>query len=75
MATRYTKNSLIADLNNINDNLKDIGSAYSFKYQSRNDYHAVDLYKNTKCIRNVDCNEPPKDLYLTVFEQYENLIN
>jgi len=56
MATRYTKNTLIADLNDLNKGLIDNGlSEYKFKYQGRNGYHAIDLYKNDKCLRCVDC--------------------
>ncbi len=76
MATRYTKNSLIADLNDLNKDLINNGlPEYKFKYQGRNGYHAVDLYKNDKCLRCVDCAEPPKDLYLVALEQFENLTN
>lgn len=76
MATRYTKNSLIADLDGLNKDLVNNGlPEYKFKYQGRNGYHAVDLYKNGKCLRCVDCAEPPKDLYYTALEQFENLTN
>ena len=76
MTTRYTKNSLIADLTDLNKDLVNNGlPEYKFKYQGRNGYHAIDLYKNDKCLRCVDCNEIPKDLYYTAFEQFENLIN
>lgn len=76
MATRYTKNSLIADLTDLNKDLVNNGlPEYKFKYQGRNGYHAIDLYKNDKCLRCVDCNETPKDLYYTALEQFENLTN
>ena len=73
MATRYTKNDLIEDLSELNMFLS--GKEYKFKYSHRNGYHAVDLYKNDKCLRCVDCNETPKDLYYTALEQFENLTN
>ena len=59
---RYTKNNLIADIENLNKQLKSKGSSYWFKYQNRNFYHAVDLYKGDQCVRNVYCNEPPRKL-------------
>ena len=76
MTTRYTKNSLISDLADLNKDLVNNGlPEYKFKYQGRNGYHAVDLYKNGKCLRCVDCNETPKDLYYISLEQFENLMN
>lgn len=59
---RYTKNNLIVDIEDFNMQLLEKGSDYSFKYQGRNGYHAVDLYKGNRCLRNVDCNEPPRKL-------------
>lgn len=76
MATRYTKNSLIADLTDLNKDLVNNGlPEYKFKYQGRNGYHAVDLYKNGKCLRCVDCNETPSTLYIMAFREFEDLVN
>jgi len=72
---RYTKNNLIADIEDLNKQLENKGSVYSFKYDPRNGYHAVDLYKGEKCLRNVDCNEPPRKLLERVESEAEYYLN
>lgn len=73
---RYTKNSLISDLEDLNKDLVNKGLPdHKFKYQGRNGYHAVDLYKNGKCLRCVDCAEPPSVLFIMAFKEFENLCN
>lgn len=60
--SRYTKCNLKAYIKEINQELKEKGSFYSFEYSHRNGYHAVDLLKHGCVLRNVDCAEPPRIL-------------
>jgi len=65
---RYTKNNLISDLNELNEKLKAAGSPYSYSYESRCGYHAVDLYKKEEgreavCVSTIDCYELPTILF------------
>ncbi len=61
--SRFTKSSLIAKLEELNAELKSANSPYSFQYNTRSGYHAVDLYNaDGKCVRNIDCNETPRKL-------------
>lgn len=72
---RYTKKALESDLADLNKELKDNGLNYSFKYQSRNGYHAVDLYQDGNCVRCVDCNEPPVTLLQKAVDEFSYLID
>jgi hypothetical protein len=42
---RITKNDVIKEISTVNEILKNLGSAYFYKYQNRNGYHAVALCK------------------------------
>jgi hypothetical protein len=73
--SRITKSNLIAEIEKVNNLLKESGSIYRYKYQSRNNYHAVDLerfegdrFKTVKCL---DCAEPPKVLILKLLNDYK----
>lgn len=68
--SRYTKNSLKADLEELNTKLEAEGSTYSFKYEGRNNYHAVDLYNGDMCMRCVDCAEPPIMLFYKAQQEF-----
>lgn len=72
--SRYTKKSLEIDLAILNKEFKAKGLSYSFKYQSRNGYHAVDLYQDDKCLLCVDCNEPPYKLFDKAQDEFYYLI-
>lgn len=63
MATRYTKTNLIADLEDLNKEMREAGSVYSFSYLSRNSYHAVDLIRDGKTVRNIDAAKTPRELF------------
>lgn len=63
MATRYTKTNLIADLEDLNKEMREAGSVYSFSYLSRNNYHAVDLIRDGKIVRNIDSARTPRELF------------
>ena len=69
---RFTKSDLIAEIEELN--LKLSHTEYSFKYQHRNGYHAVDLMKNGDCVRCVDCAEPPRILSEKCWDEYYYLI-
>lgn len=69
--SRYTKNSLKADLQDFNDRLKKEGSDWSFKYGNRNGYHAIDVYKGDCCMRCLDCNEPPIKLIYKAQQEFD----
>lgn len=60
--SRYTKSNLKAYIEEVNQALKEKGSYYSFEYNHRNGYHAVDLLKHGCTLRNIDCAEPPRVL-------------
>ena len=68
--SRITKSNLIAEIEEVNQELKESGSAYEYRYQSRNNYHAVDLYKNGKCHSMLDCAEPPRVLIDKLQNEY-----
>lgn len=60
---RYTKNDLIADLKEINAELKHTG--YYLVAESRNGYTGLDLFrgdpatgKHGTCVRNIECGSP-----------------
>ena len=55
----------------INKKLLASGSTYKYKEQGRNGYNAIDLYNGSKCIRNVDCNEPKTVLVDSMKGDYE----
>ena len=71
---RITKTNLISEIEDVNNILKESGSSYRYNYQSRNNYHAVDLerfegdcFKTISCL---DCAEPPKVLILKLLNDY-----
>lgn len=72
--TRFTKLSLIAVIEEINEKMKNAGSAYSFKYSHRCGYHAVDLFRGDDNVRNIDCNETPRVLADRVEDESEYYI-
>lgn len=75
MAARITKSNLLAEINEVNEELKNSGSVFEYRYQSRNNYHAVDLYKNGKYHSLLDCAEPPKVLINKLLDEYEFYLN
>lgn len=72
--SRFTKNNLKQELQRLNTLLADKGSKYSFKYEGRNGYHAVDLMKGDSCLRCLDCAEPPRMLAMTAENEYYRIL-
>lgn len=68
---RITKSNLLQEIKEVNELLAKSGSDYHYKYQSRNNYHAVDLCKNGDCVRLLDCAEPPKVLIVKLLNDYK----
>ena len=73
--SRYTKNNLKVDLAELNEKLEKAGSTCSFKYEGRNNYHAVDLYKGDRCMRCVDCAEPPIMLFYKAQQEFNYIMS
>jgi hypothetical protein len=67
---RYTAKDLKENIQTVNEILLKSGSTYHYKYENRNGYHAVDLYNNQKCIKNLDCAEPPRKLSERLDDEY-----
>lgn len=68
--SRFTKKDLIETIKEVNLRLKENGSKVFYKYEARNNYHAVDQHDETGCVRNLDCHEPPRVLSERVYEDY-----
>jgi len=73
---RYTKVALKADIKYVNDLLSKSGSSYFYKYEPRNNYHAIDFCTTntdgtTTEIGCLDCAEPPRILSDKMFDDYE----
>lgn len=72
--SRITKSNLIAEIEDVNQLLTESGSIYQYKYNSRNDYHAVDLMRwedgRLKVVKLLDCAEPPKVLISKLIDDY-----
>ena len=67
---RFTKSTLERHILEVNQELLQAGSTYSYKYGSRNGYHAVDLLQGEKVIRCLDCNESPRTLSFKLEDDY-----
>lgn len=74
--TRTTVTNLRSEIDQVNAALLASGSDYYYSYQSRNGYHAVDLYftdsfKRGHCVNCLDCNETPRKLIDRLNESFE----
>lgn len=72
---RYSVKDLKSAIKEVNLRLSKSGSDYSYRYGSRNYYHAVDLYKGDVNIRCLDCNEPLRVLIDRVYDDYDQYLN
>lgn len=65
----FDTSDLINSIENINNKLKNNGSPFRFQYNSFCNYVSVDLYNSGLCVRNIDCNKTPEQLYKSTLSE------
>lgn len=71
---RITVANLKAEIEEVNQKLKDSGSDYWYRYWPRNGYHAVDIHTNNGMVNNLDAAEPPRVLIEKLQEDYKQYL-
>ena len=62
MSERITAGMVKASVERVNKKLAARGSFYTIGYEGRNNYHALDLYKDGGCVDNIETGTP-RELY------------